>query len=47
MAETVVRPAAPEAYERFGTSLASHRDTLVVGADGDGAPGRAYVFVWN
>ena len=30
MAETIVRPAAPEPYERFGTSLASHRDTLAV-----------------
>jgi hypothetical protein len=47
MAETVVRPTAPEAFERFGTSVASWRDTLVVGADGDGAPGRVYVFVWN
>jgi hypothetical protein len=47
MAETIVRPAAPTAFERFGSSLASHRDTLVVGADGDGTPGRAYVFVWN
>ncbi len=47
MAETIVRQVAPEPYERFGTSLASHRDTLAVGADGDGAPGRAYVFVWN
>jgi hypothetical protein len=47
VAETIVRPTAPEAFERFGTSVASWRDTLVVGADGDGAPGRAYVFVWN
>jgi len=47
MPEIIVRPTAPEAFERFGTSVASFRDTLAVGADADGRPGRAYVFVWN
>jgi len=48
MAETIVKPAAPEEFEQFGSSVASHRDTLVVGAQHDlGIPGRVYVFVWN
>lgn len=47
MAETIVRPAAPQAFERFGTSVASSGNTLVVGADYNGGLGRAYVFVWD
>ena len=48
MAETIVKPAAPEEFEQFGSAVASHRDTLVVGAQHDlGIPGRVYVFVWN
>jgi hypothetical protein len=48
MAETIIRPAAPEAFEQFGSAVASHRDTLVVGARHDlGYPGRVYVFVWS
>jgi hypothetical protein len=48
MAETIVRPTVPEPFEQFGSAVASHRDTLVVGAQHDlGVPGRVYVFVWN
>lgn len=47
MAETVVRPAASEAFEQFGSAVAGSRDTLVVGAQHNAGVGRAYVFVWN
>ncbi|MGE4085336.1 MAG: hypothetical protein AB7H93_20265 [Vicinamibacterales bacterium] len=47
MAETIIRPAVPEAFEQFGSAVASGRDTLVVGAQHDAGVGRVYVFVWN
>jgi hypothetical protein len=47
MAETIVRPAVPEAFEQFGSAVAGSRDTLVVGAQHNAGVGRVYVFVWN
>lgn len=47
MAETTIRPAAPESFEQFGSAVAAMRDTLVVGAQHDAGVGRVYVFVWN
>jgi hypothetical protein len=46
MAEVIVRPAAPKAFEEFGTSVAGSRNTVIVGASA-GGNGRAYVFVWD